>query len=30
MAVQQHLKIPPDWQTNKHILEQVEAGEKTL
>lgn len=26
---QQHLKVPPDWRTNKHTLEQTEAGGKT-
>lgn len=30
MAVQQHLKVLPDWRTNKHTLEQTEAGEKNF
>lgn len=30
IAVQQHLKILPDWRANKQTLEQVEAGEKNF
>lgn len=29
-AVQQHLKVPPEWRTNKHTLEQTEAGQKNF